>query len=260
MNSAASPRGHKHDMVRDRIMSLLENLNVGDPIPPERALGEDCGVSRLTVRRAVDDLVRDGYLTRRQGSGTYVARPTVVQSPTASSFSVGIRRRGLTPATKVLGVERADAGVRLSWRLQIAPSDQVLVIRRLRLADGEPMAIATTHLPDALVPGLPVEDLETRSLYQVLEDRYGLKVATGTQTVEPTVVSPEETSELHVPPYSPAFLFRTITRTDDGAPVEFTQTLFRGDRYLITAELDLTTTPHEDLGHPHGLARASLLE
>ncbi|WP_162448254.1 GntR family transcriptional regulator [Phytoactinopolyspora mesophila] len=247
-------------MVRDRIMSLLENLNVGDPIPPERALGEDCGVSRLTVRRAVDDLVRDGYLTRRQGSGTYVARPTVVQSPTASSFSVGLRRRGLTPATRVLSADRADAGVRLGWRLQIAPSDQVLVIRRLRLADGEPMAIATTHLPDEMVPGLQVDELETRSLYEVLEDQYGLKVSAGTQTVEPTVVSPAESTELQVPPYSPAFLFRTITRTGEGVPVEFTQTLFRGDRYMITAELDLTTTPHEDLGHPHGLASAGLLE
>jgi GntR family transcriptional regulator len=253
VSDADARRGHKHNMVRERIMSLLEDLNVGDPIPPERVLEEDCGVSRLTVRRAVDDLVRDGHLIRKQGSGTYVARPTITQSPTASSFSMGLRRRGITPSTRVVGVERSDAGVRMSWRLQIAPSDTIVAIRRLRLADGDPIALATTTLPDALVPGLPAEELEEKSLYQLLSDRYGLKVVAGAQTIEPTVLSQEESAVLDAPPYSPAFLFRTATRTSDGVPIEFTQTLFRGDRYMITSELDLTSTPEEDLGHPRGV-------
>jgi GntR family transcriptional regulator len=256
VSNTEAPRGRKHNMVRERIMSLLEDLNVGDPIPPERVLEEDCGVSRLTVRRAVDDLVRDGHLIRRQGSGTYVARPTVTQSPTSSSFSLGLRQRGITPSTRVVDVEHSDAGVRLSWRLQIAPSDPVTTIRRLRLADGDPIAIATTSLPDALIPHLPTAELEEKSLYRLLADNYDLRVTSGTQTVEPTVVSPSESTLLEVPPYSPAFLFRTTTRAADGTPVEFTQTLFRGDRYMITSELDLTATPEEDLGHPHGLTPA----
>lgn len=252
--------GHKHDMVRERIMIMLESLNVGDPIPPERVLVEDCKVSRLTVRRAVDDLVREGLLTRRQGSGTYVARPTVTQSPTASSFSLDLRRRGLMPANQIVAVERADAGAQLSWRLQVAPSDQVLVIRRLRLADGEPMAVSTTYLPDALVPDLPVDELEQRSLYRVLEDRYGLKVCAGIQTVQPTVTSPQEAEVLKVPSYSPAFLFRTTTRTGDGAVVEFTRAVYRGDRYMITAELDLGSTQDDDPSRSRALRRGAPLE
>jgi GntR family transcriptional regulator len=255
-----APQGHKHDMVRERIMTMLESLNVGDPIPPERVLVEDCKVSRLTVRRAVDDLVREGLLTRRQGSGTYVARPTITQSPTASSFSLDLRRRGLTPVNQIIGVDRTDAGAQLSWRLQVAPSDQVLVIRRLRLADGEPMAVATTYLPDVLVPDLPVDELEHRSLYRVLEDRYGLKVCGGTQTVQPTVTNPQEAAVLKVPSYTPAFLFRTTTRTGDGVTVEFTQAVFRGDRYLITAELDLGSTQDDDPSHPRALRRTVPLE
>lgn len=257
MNAA---RVRKHDMVRERIMIMLESLNVGDPIPPERVLVEECNVSRLTVRRAVDDLVQEGLLTRRHGSGTYVARPTITQSPTASSFSVDLLRRGLTPVSRVIGVDQTDAGARLSWRLEVVPSDRVVIVRRLRLAGGEPMAIATTYLPAALVPDLPVDELEQRSLYRVLEERYGLKVSAGTQTVQPTVTSPEETAMLKVPPYSPAFLFRTTTRTGDGTVVEFTQTVFRGDRYLITAELDLATTPEDDMGDPRGLRRTRPLE
>jgi GntR family transcriptional regulator len=247
-------------MVRERIIGLLENLNVGDPIPPERVLAEDCDVSRLTVRRAVDDLVNDGYLTRRQGSGTYVARPTITQSPSASSFSLGMRQRGLTPATRVLGVEHREAGARLSWRLRIAPSDDVLVIRRLRLADDEPVAVATSHLAASQVPDFPTDELERRSLYEVLRERYGISVSSGTQTVEPTVTSPAETEALQVPPYAPAFLFRTTTRTAEGVVVEFTRTVFRGDRYMISAELDIAATPHEDISHLGADARPALVD
>ncbi|NED97845.1 GntR family transcriptional regulator [Phytoactinopolyspora alkaliphila] len=260
MKSADGARGHKYSMVRERIMGLLEDLNVGDPIPPERVLTEDCNVSRLTVRRAVDDLVRDGYLTRRQGSGTYVARPTITQAPTAASFSLGMRQRGLTPATRVLSVEHREAGARLSWRLHVSPSEQVMVIRRLRLADDEPVAVATTHLAESLTPDFPADELEQRSLYEVIEDRYGLKVTGGTQTVEPTVTNPAETDVLKVPPYAPAFLFRTTTHTADGVVVEFTRTVFRGDRYMISATLDISAAPHEDLSYLDQGARAPLLE
>lgn len=253
-------RGHKYRQVRERITGLLEDLNVGDLIPPERVLAEDSNVSRLTVRRAVDDLVRDGVLTRRQGSGTYVARPTIKQSPNASSFSISMRQRGLTPATVVLGVETVEAGAQLSWRLHVAPAEPVLVIRRLRLADDEPVAVAITHLVAERVPDFPSAELESRSLYEILDDTYAIKVSGGRQTVEPTVTSPEERDLLQVPPYAPAFLFRTTTYTPDGTTVEFTRTLFRGDRYLLSAELDITAAPQEDISHLEGGASTSLLE
>ncbi|MGD7789508.1 GntR family transcriptional regulator [Propionibacteriaceae bacterium Y1700] len=250
----------KYSRVRERIMGLLTDLNVGDVIPPERVLAADSNVSRLTVRRAVDGLVRDGYLTRRQGSGTFVARPTITQSPSAASFSIGMRERGLTPTTQVLSATREEAGPQLSWRLHIAPSEKVLVIKRLRLADGEPVAIATTHLIDSQVPDFPDEELAGQSLYAILSDRYGIEVAGGRQTVEPTVTRPAERDLLQVPPYAPAFLFRTSTHTADGTIVEFTRTLFRGDRYLITAELDLSPRTSEDLRHLTGGVVATPLE
>lgn len=247
-------KGHKYNLVRERINSLLQDLNVGDMIPPERVLAEDSNVSRLTVRRAVDDLVADGILTRRQGSGTYVARPTITQSPTASSFSISMRQRGLTPATVVLDVEQQEAGPQLSWRLHVAPAEALLVVRRLRLADEEPVAVSTTHLVAAKVPDFPAEELQRRSLYEVLAERYGLVVSGGRQTVEPTVTSPAETELLGVPPYAPSFLFRTTTHTEHGEVVEFTRTIFRGDRYLLSAELDMATASRLDLGVLPGTA------
>lgn len=241
------PKEHKYNLVRERIIGLLQDLNVGDLIPPERVLAEDSNVSRLTVRRAVDDLVRDGILTRRQGSGTYVARPVITQSPTASTFSISMRERGLTPATVVLSTEQREAGPQLSWRMRVAPAEPLLVIRRLRLADDEPVAVGTTHLIAAQVPDFPIEEVQQRSLYKILNDHYGLLVTGGRQTVEPTVTNPEETELLGVPPYAPSFLFRTTTHTADGVIVEFTRTLFRGDRYLLSAELDMTVASHLDL-------------
>ena len=256
----AEQRGHKYRQVRERISGMLEDLNVGDLIPPERVLAEDSKVSRLTVRRAVDDLVRDGVLTRKQGSGTYVARPTLKQSPNASSFSISMLQRGLTPSTVVLGVETMEAGPQLSWRLHVAPSEPVLVIRRLRLADGEPVAVAKTHLVAEMVPDFPTEDLERRSLYEILADRYQVKVSGGRQTVEPTATSNEERELLQGPPYAPSFLFRTTTHTPDGVTVEFTRTLFRGDRYVLSADLDIAAAPEEDLSHLDKGVSGELLE
>lgn len=251
---------HKYDRVREWISGLLEDLNVGDLIPPERVLAQDSGVSRLTVRRAVDDLVNAGLLVRKQGSGTYVARPRIAQAASASSFSIGMRQRGLTPFTRVLTVHREEAGPQLAWRLHVAPSEQILVIKRLRLADDDPVALATTHLVAGTVPDFPADELERRSLYQILAETYSVQVTGGHQTVEPTVTSPEERDLLQVPPYAPAFLFRTTTHAADGTIVEFTRTLFRGDRFVLTAELDIAARPEEDLGHLQGGASATLLE
>ncbi|NED94896.1 GntR family transcriptional regulator [Phytoactinopolyspora alkaliphila] len=248
----ANPR--KHEMVRDRILDLLEGLALGAAIPAERALSDQLGVSRVTVRRAVDDLVRDGYLERRQGSGTYVAQSKLAQPLTASSFTADMERRGLRPSSRLLTVARIPAGAPLSWRLGIDPDDEVIQLRRLRLADDEPLAIETVHMPAHLVPGLPEEELERRSLYQVLSERYELRIASGTQTIEPTMTNDEESAILDIPTGSLAFLCRLTTAISDGRVIEYTRGLYRGDRYVLTAELQ--PSPNGDgLAYP---ARAVL--
>ena len=111
------------------------------------------------MRAALDDLAREGYLVRRRGSGTYVQQPKIAQELTMTSFSEDMRRRGMVPGSRTLSLEHELAGARLGRFLHVSPSEQVVVVKRLRLADGESMAIETLHIPEALVPGLDAEEL-----------------------------------------------------------------------------------------------------
>ncbi|NUR76483.1 MAG: GntR family transcriptional regulator [Thermoleophilia bacterium] len=229
----------KQRETRERVLELIEPLNVGDSIPAERQLGHDLGVSRLTVRAALDELVREGYLVRRRGAGTFVAEPKVAKGIDITSFSDDMRARGLTPASRTLALHVELAGARLGRILHVSPSELVLSVKRLRLADGEPMAIELLHTRASLVPGLTATDLEENSFYDLLADRYGISIVGGTQIVEPTVTNEEESEVLGVPLHSPALLFERVTRASSGDVVEFTNSTYRGDRYRIVSEINV---------------------
>jgi GntR family transcriptional regulator len=124
----------------------------------------------------------------------------------------------------------------------------VVSVKRLRLADGEPMAIELLHARASLVPGLSAIDLEQHSFYDLLADRYDIEIVGGTQTVEPTVTNDEESAALGVPLHSPALLFERITRAASGDVVEFTNSTYRGDRYRLVTELGLGGRPAQPLG------------
>ena len=238
----------KQRETRERVLELLESLTVGDAIPSERQLGLDLGVSRLTVRAALDELVREGYLVRRRGAGTFVAAPKVAKGNDITSFSDDMRARGLTPASRTLDLRVVPAGARLGRMLHVSPSEPVLAVKRLRLADGEPMAIELLHVRESLVPGLTARDLELSSFYELLVSRYEIAIVGGTQTVEPTVTNEEESSALGVPLHSPALLFERITRAATGDVVEFTSSTYRGDRYRLVTELGVGGVPAQALG------------
>jgi GntR family transcriptional regulator len=227
----------KQRETRERVLELIEPLSVGEAIPAERQLGIDLGVSRLTVRAALDELVREGYLVRRRGAGTFVAEPKVAKGIDITSFSDDMRARGLTPESRTLDLHVEMAGARLGRILHVSPSEEILSVKRLRLADGDPMAIELLHTRASLVPGLTGRDLEENSFYDLLASRYGISIVGGTQTIEPTVTNEEESASLGVPLHSPALLFERLTRSSTGDLVEFTSSTYRGDRYRIVTEI-----------------------
>jgi len=227
----------KQDDTRGRVLDLMEPLDVGMAIPSERQLSVDLGVSRLTIRAALDELVRDGYLDRRHGSGTYVTEPKIAQPLTLTSFSEDMRRRGMVPGSRTLELATTSAGARLARRLQVSPAERLVRVKRLRLADAQPMAMEVLHIPEVLVPGLTRADLEDRSFYDLLNERYGIVIASGTQTIEPTVTNEEESEVLGVPLHTPAFLFERTTVSESGRIVEFVRSIYRGDRYRLVADL-----------------------
>lgn len=227
----------KQSETRDLVLDLIEQLDVGDAIPSERQLSSDLGVSRLTVRAALDDLAREGYLVRRRGAGTFVSEPKIAQELTMTSFTDDMRRRGMRPSSRTLELRVAPAGARLGRLLHVSPSEPVVFARRLRLADGESMAIETLHVRESHVPGLTAKDLDEHSFYELLSERYGIVIVGGEQTIEPTVTDEEESEALGVPLHSPAFRFERITHSQSGEIVEFVESIYRGDRYRLVTSL-----------------------
>jgi GntR family transcriptional regulator len=235
----------KQRETREQVLALIDDLEMGAAIPSERQLSADLGVSRLTVRAALDDLVRDGHLVRRRGSGTFVSEPKIAQELTMTSFTEDMRRRGMKPASKTLSLDVVPAGAQLGRFLHVSPSEPVVVVKRLRLADRETMAIETLHVREALVPGLTGDELENHSFYELLRERYETVIAGGVQTIEPTVTNAEESEALGVPLHSPAFQFERFTRDGEGNVVEFVHSIYRGDRYRIVTDLSTQPEAHD---------------
>lgn len=228
----------KQSQTRDRVSRLIESLDIGSAIPPERELSADLGVSRLTVRAALEELAREGYLVRRRGSGTFVSRPKIEQELTMTSFSEDMRLRGMSPGSKTLSLTTGPAEVRLGRCLRVSPAEPIVTARRLRLADGAPMALETLSVRASLVPGLTRRDLDEASFYELLAHRYGITIARGTQTIEPTVTNREESDLLKVPLHSPAFLFERTSLMEGDEVIEFVRSVYRGDRYQLVSTLN----------------------
>ena len=233
----------KQRETRDRVLDLIDGLGVGQAIPSERQLSAELGVSRLTLRAALDELAREGYVIRRRGSGTFVSEPKIAQELTMTSFTEDMRRRGMDPGSRTLGLEVVPAGARLGRFLHVSPSEPIVVAKRLRLADRETMAIETLHVREALVPGLTQRDLDGQSFYEILRDRFGIVIAGGAQTIEPTVTNEEESEALGVPLHSPAFLFERVTHAESNEIVEFVHSIYRGDRYRLVTDLTALPSP-----------------
>lgn len=228
----------KRAEVRERLRELIDGLPQGDMMPSERQLSERFGVSRPTLRAAIDDLTRDDLLTRSHGRGTFIKRRKISQELTpieAGNFNV-------PPAegewfSRVVELRIEPAGARLGRRMELSPSSELLYVERVRVVEDAPMAIERIRIPASLVPGIAAADFESGSLYQLLRLRYEVVAAEAVQTTEPTVTDQREAKLLTVPVYSPALLFERTTRDAAGRVVEYTRSVYRGDRYRITSHL-----------------------
>lgn len=226
----------KYLHLRDELLERVTAMAPGEPLPAERDLAREVGVSRTTLRRALDDLVAAGHLRRRQGAGVFAVGPKIAQPLTATSFSEDMRARGLVPGSRIVSFEVRPAGAQVGRRLEVSPLDEVVRAVRVRLADDEPMALETLHVPAGLVPGLDAQALAGNSFYDLLAAA-GHAIEGGRQSIEPTVTDAEESRLLGVPQHSPALLFERTSRDADGRVLEFVRSLYRGDRYRIETTL-----------------------
>lgn len=235
--------GSLHASISARVESSIRagTWPPGSRLPAERDLGRTFGVSRATIRHALDDLARRGLVRRRQGSGTYVAGPPVAADISASfSISSALRARGLRLTTRVLASEVVEAERSVAQDLGLLPGARVARIERLRTVESEPLILEVAFLPTALMPGIEDADTTSRSLYDILAADYGRVVASATETIEPVILTARESELLEVAPNAPALLVRRVTFDRDGTRVESSQALLRGDRSRFLLELKVT--------------------
>lgn len=257
IDPAASGAVLKRERVRDALLELIEARRPGDAVPSERALCARLGVSRPTVRAAVDELVVAGLLVREHGRGMFVAAEKITQELVAEHGALTVPQARGVWTSRVLELRTLPAGARVGRRLRVSPAATIRYAARLRLVDGAPTAIEHLHLPAALVPGLTETELEQGDLYEHFRDRHGVRVAEAVQSVEPTVVTRAEADLLDVPELSPALLFERLTTDTAGRPVEYVRSVYRGDRYRIVSRLALAPSApgadgtHGGEGHHH---------
>lgn len=217
----------KHVQLREILRELASGeLLPGSPVPSERELATRYGVSRLTVREAVGQLVADGLLVRVRGKGTFTTRPRVDSALHLASFSEDMRRRGMRPETVVLDGAEAVPPHATAEALGLPAGSPAYWLFRLRKADGAPMAVERGWYHPELVPGLLGQCL-TDSLYTLLDRVYGVRLEHGTQTVLAEGADPETARLLGVRPGSPVLVFRRVS-TAQGRPVEDTGFLVPG--------------------------------
>ena len=229
-----------YSQVERIVMDMIDSgrLSAGQRAPSEREIAETLGISRMTARAAMSNLVADGYLYSVPGKGTFVANPKMRQELLElTSFTEDMRNRGLKPGARLLGIGVTDQASEKIYRTLELPVEEDLVrIHRLRTADEEPMCLETSYLPRSYVPWLLEEDFETRSLYLTLES-HGIELVRAEEHLEATLVRETESELLTVPVGSPALLIERTTYTEGDRPIEFVKSLYRGDRYRFTAML-----------------------
>jgi GntR family transcriptional regulator len=225
--------------LEEQIKSMIDTkeLNPGDLLPSEREFSETYGISRMTVRQAINNLVQTGLLYRVQGRGTFVAEKKFEQTLRGlTSFSEDMLGRGMTPSSQLLDFKIIPANAQITSDLGLKENEQVYEIKRIRLADNVPMALETTYIPVQLVEGL-TEDVLNQSLYQFIEQKMGVTIHYATQAIEASIADSLEAEYLHIKKGAPILSIQRNTLLEDGTPVETVRSVYRADRYKFMIDM-----------------------
>lgn len=208
-------------------------------LPSERQLAEQFSVNRLTVSKALQELAQDGLIHSHVGKGTFVSPAKINQGlDTLSSFTEDMTLRGQRPHSRVLYAALQGADEESAAALHCKPGAEVVILRRVRLANEDPIALETSTLLARLCPGiLEQHDFSQTSLYHVLQTQYGVRMVWAEQTIEARRPTPEEVQALGIPATSPILAITRVTFDIDRQPVEYVQSAYRGDRYKFHALL-----------------------
>lgn len=237
------------EQLREQIEAGL--LPAGTQLPPERELSEQAGISRMTARQAVAYLVRAGALEVKPGVGTFVAAPKhTYDALHLLSFTAEIMRQGDKTSSQVLEQVITAPPIRVARGLNLAADQTVVKLVRLRFANETALLQETIYIPTVLCPALVEADLQSQSLYALLEERCGLRLERTRQMLEATVANEYEAALFGIALGSPMLLLEGITYSQNEQPVEYFKAIYRGDRvrFELESRRNGSPPPQEETG------------
>ncbi|MCX7708884.1 MAG: GntR family transcriptional regulator [Clostridia bacterium] len=198
-------------------------------IPSERELSENLGISRMTVRQALSQLVAEGVLYREKGKGTFVAKSKLEQR-NIMSFSDTVSKRGMAPSTKVLYFSKGSVDEEILDILGLKENEQVYHLRRLRLANNIPVGIEEDFIPEKYFPNLEKYDL-TGSLYSIIKEEYSHSINYVDNVVEAVKPSRDQKDLLNIPANIPVLKISGLMHSDSGLKLLYEKSVYRSDEY-----------------------------
>lgn len=223
------------EYLKNRI--LTDEFSVGTAIPSERILTDLLGVSRMTVRQAITNLVTEGLLYRERGRGTYVSSPKVEQTLNGlTSFTEDMIERKMTPSNKLVSFERVAPTVDIALGLGLNKDEEVFIVERIRYADDKPMAIERSYIPVVLAPELNKNAL-SGSFYNFIEKNSELEISHATQSMEAILVKKEDAELLQLKEPAPVLIIERKSYLTNGLPFEIVRSTYRADRYKFVSEI-----------------------
>jgi GntR family transcriptional regulator len=207
-------------------------------IPAESELIDQFAISRSTVRQVLDLLVKEGLIYRQRGRGSFVAHPTLEQSMVRIvSFTEDMLQRGFKPGTRILSAGLVPASPDIAEKLRVDAGEPLACVERLRLADDEPMSIEESFLVHRYCPDVLQHDYATKSLREILERDYGIRLVRAKQRIQ-AIEAPRRLADLlEIKPRSALLVIERVSFSQDSIPVEFLRLFHRGDRYTLFNEL-----------------------
>lgn len=223
------------ELIKEKIEKGEWKIN--DKIPSERDLEKDYDVSRMTVRKAIIELVNEDILIRKQGKGTFVKELRIEQDLVKlKSFTQEMRLRGLNPSTRVIDAVEILPDIDVRNKLKLNLGENAFVLKRLRLANDEPMAYEVSYLAEKFCSGLFNRNLN-QSLYQVLTKEFNIQLNYAMQSLEAGIASIKEAELLNIAENDPILILERLTIDGQERPIEFVKSIYRGDKFKFLVRL-----------------------
>lgn len=226
-----------YQQIVDHVRSLVEKkaLREGQSFFSEGDIARALGISKMPVRQAFQKLRAEGLLIIAKGKRPAIGSGRVPWNfQQLRGFSEEMRRRGLAPSARVLGMEVADPALDIAQALKLSIGEKVYALRRLRFVNGEPVALVTSYLPVRIFAGIEKQDLAKQSLYQVFEQTYKRKLRWAEETIGATIAAEEDAKVLDTTPGSPVLIIKETTYDTQNVAIEYSVSLLRGDRYTAS--------------------------